>query len=824
MSEVSPRYGPPVQFLVLGPLEVDAGDGPIPLGGPKQRAVLASLLVRANEVVPADTLIGDVWGEDPPDKARNTLQTYVSNLRRTLGNGRLQGRSPGYVLVVDPPEMDAARFDALVREGRRALPLDPAAAVETLEEALALWRGPALADLRDQPSLLPEATRLDELRVQAEADRIEGLLAGGSSAKAVGDLESLVARHPLRERLWELLMLALYREGRQAEALGAYQRARELLADELGIDPSPELSRLQRRILEHDPELDLRGEPLRGYRLLETIGEGSHGVVHRALQPHVGREVAVKVIGPALANDPAFVRRFEAEAQMVARLEHPHIVPLYDYWRDPDGAYLVTRYASGGSLRRRISDEGALPAGTVTLVLDQIGQALATAHRQGVIHRDVKPENVLLDEDGNAYLSDSGIASDTPERAASPASLAPEQIRGERPTPQTDVHGLGVTAFACLSGRHPFDGGSVATILERILHEPLPSVRVERPELPSAVDDVIARATAKEPALRYPDALSFATACRTALDPAAGRVNVSGPAPNPYKGLRPFLEADAADFFGRDALVDRFVERLAEEGDRSRFLGVVGPSGSGKSSAVRAGLIPALRAGALDGSRDWFYVEMAPGSHPLDELEAALLKVAVDAPSNLADSLGDDDRGLTAAVEAAIPRGASRLVLVVDQLEETFTLVEDEAERRMFLDRLAEVDPRLTVVATLRADFYDRPLTYPGFGELLAARTEAVPILSPDELEQAIREPAEQVGVETEPGMVAEVVADVAHQPGALPLVQYALTEAFEHRANGRVTLDTYRGIGGVTGALSARADKLYEDADENGRTAIRQV
>src|SRR5262245_36956349 len=103
MSDVGARYGPPVQFRVLGPLEVDAGDGPIPLGGPKQRAVLASLLVRANEVVPADTLIADVWGEDPPDKARNTLQTYVSNLRRSLGDGRLQGRSPGYVLVVDPP-------------------------------------------------------------------------------------------------------------------------------------------------------------------------------------------------------------------------------------------------------------------------------------------------------------------------------------------------------------------------------------------------------------------------------------------------------------------------------------------------------------------------------------------------------------------------------------------------------------------------------------------------------------------------------------------------------------------------------------------------
>ena len=148
----SPVYGRRVQFRVLGPLEVDAGDGPIPLGGPKQRAVLANLLIRANQLVPADTLIDEIWGDDPPERARHTLQTYVSNLRRALGGDRLQGRSPGYILLVDPFDLDAARFDSLVRDAKEALPVAPTVAVATLDDALALWRGPALADLAERSS------------------------------------------------------------------------------------------------------------------------------------------------------------------------------------------------------------------------------------------------------------------------------------------------------------------------------------------------------------------------------------------------------------------------------------------------------------------------------------------------------------------------------------------------------------------------------------------------------------------------------------------------------------------------------------------------
>ena len=191
-----PVFGGRIQFRVLGPIEVDTGGGPISLGGPKQRAVLAHLLLRANQLVPADTLVDEVWGEDPPEQARNVIQTYVSHLRKAIGRDRIQSHAPGYRLRLDQTELDATRFDELIREARKALPVDPGIAVTTLDDALALWRGPALADLADQPSLVSEAARLDELRLEAQEVRIEGLLAGGSQVRAIGELESLVARHP----------------------------------------------------------------------------------------------------------------------------------------------------------------------------------------------------------------------------------------------------------------------------------------------------------------------------------------------------------------------------------------------------------------------------------------------------------------------------------------------------------------------------------------------------------------------------------------------------------------------------------------------------
>src|ERR671911_1328969 len=219
-------------FRILGPLEVDVGGDTVPLGGPKQRAVLAHLVLRANQLVPAETLIDQIWPEEPPEKARNVVQTYVSHLRKALGHDRIESHGPGYRLRLDPSELDAVRFDALMRDAKKSLPMDPNVAVATLEDALALWRGPALADLADQSSLLAEAARLDELRLEAQETRIEGLLAAGVQARAIGELEALIARHPWRGRPWGPPMLGHHRGRRQAAARRSFQRGRENPADE----------------------------------------------------------------------------------------------------------------------------------------------------------------------------------------------------------------------------------------------------------------------------------------------------------------------------------------------------------------------------------------------------------------------------------------------------------------------------------------------------------------------------------------------------------------------------------------------------------------
>ena len=310
-------------------------------------------------------------------------------------------------------------------------------------------------------------------------------------------------------------------------------------------------------------------------------------------------------------------------------------------------------------------------------------------------------------------------------------------------------------------------------------------------------------------------------AFRRALDPAVtGALETR----NPYKGLRAFAEDDAEDFFGRETLTEHLVERLAQ----TRFLAVVGPSGSGKSSVVRAGLVPRLRAGALPGSERWHVAEMFPGAYPLEELEAALLRVGDKVPGGLLEPLEQDERGLLRAVKRLLADDESELVLVVDQLEEVFTLVEEESRRTQFLALLERAvnDPhaRLRVVVTLRADFYDRPLLYSGFAELLRDYVEALVPLRAEEFERAIAGPAERVGARFEPGLLAELVADVSDEPGALPLLQYALTELYERREGSTLTGDAYRAIGGVSGALAGRAEEIYGGLGEQEQEAARQL
>jgi predicted ATPase/DNA-binding SARP family transcriptional activator len=248
-----------VEFRVLGSLEVVAGGQPLDLGTPRQRTLLALLLVQAGGVVSSDRLVEDLWDGDPPATARHTLQGYVHRLRRVLGADawRLTTRPPGYQLKVSTGELDAQRFQDLATAGRRALVRHhPQAAADQLTAGLSLWRGPLLADLDEVAALEPERARLEALRLTALEDHIEADLALAGHGGLVAELEGLVADHPYRERLWGQLMLALYRSGRQADALQAFHRARQVLDEDLGIEPSRWLRRRQEQILLQDPVLE----------------------------------------------------------------------------------------------------------------------------------------------------------------------------------------------------------------------------------------------------------------------------------------------------------------------------------------------------------------------------------------------------------------------------------------------------------------------------------------------------------------------------------------------------------------------------------------
>lgn len=610
---------------------------------------------------------------------------------------------------------------------------------------------------------------------------------------------------------------------------------------------------------------------IRGYVLRERIGQGGFAAVYRAWQPTVQREVAIKVVLPRFANNPDFIRRFEAEAQLIARLEHLHIVPLYDYWREPDNAYLVMRWLRGGNLYHALSTHGAWDIPSTARLLDQIASALDAAHRHGIVHQDITPANILLDEERNAYLADFGIAKDVLDQErdrllenrlfGSPAYIAPERIMRAPATPQTDIYSLGIVLFHVLTGEVPFEAPTHTSVLRKHLDTPIPLLQTQRADLPDELNLIILQATAKDPEARYRTAQEMAADFRQVAAATLGPDSVwgvgagpvmqgtAGPDPNataqldagtitlteqvplenPYKGLRAFEEADAADFFGRDVLVARLLLRLGEADPLARFLAVVGPSGSGKSSVVRAGLIPELRDGALPGSERWFYARMTPGHDPFGELAQALLGVAVSVPDGLREQLQSGARDLLAVARDILPADGepAELVLVIDQFEELFTLA-GEADRVQMLRNLttavSAAGSNVRVIITLRADFYDRPLQYGVFGKLMRARSEVVLPLDRDDLLAAIVGPAERVGLRLEAGLAEAVAADVHEQPGALPLLQYALTELFDRRRGDTLTLDAYRESGGVFGALARRAEALYTSLDAAEQAAARQL
>jgi WD40 repeat protein/energy-coupling factor transporter ATP-binding protein EcfA2 len=569
------------------------------------------------------------------------------------------------------------------------------------------------------------------------------------------------------------------------EALRAYQAHREVLAGELGLDPPPELAELEGRILVHDEalrELEPGELHLRGYRLGERLGTGRDGTVYAARLPGVDRDIAIRVVPEALANDPGFVRSFDADARQVAALRHPAVVPLYDWWREPGAAYVVMRRMRGGTLRDRVQ-RGPEPAHEVAAVVARIGAALVEATDAGIAHGRVLAESILFDEGGDAYLADFPLGT------------------GGARVPGDDVRDLATVMAEALTGRPP-----TGTTVDGV---------------PADAAEVLTAALAdtEPPALE-----SFVPAVVTALVGETRRPLHERP--NPYKALRAFDEPDADDFFGRDSLIDEILARLSLSGPAGRLVLVVGGSGSGKSSLVRAGLLPRLRRGGAAGSAQWFVAAMVPGASPFEELAEALRRVAVIGSDGLAQELAGGEDAVDRVLRRIVPDGGE-LLLVVDQLEELFTLAGD-GEQRRFLDgvchALSVADSRLRVVATLRADFYDRPLRFERFGTAVGEATVPIAAMSAAELEAAIVDPAEGAGGRVEPALVAELVGAVLHQPAALPSLQFTLYELAERSPDRDLTLAAYRELGGLDAAIAARAEELYGSLDDDARGAVRRT
>lgn len=561
-----------MEYRVLGPTEVLDAGVLVDIGSRQQRALLVLLLLNVNRVVSTERILEEIW-PDHLDGKEKTLWVYISRLRSALEPDReahsrntvLVTRDHGYSLRADVDNIDIHRFERAVEHSRSLTTDHPAAATEGLREALAMWRGDPLEDFTYDDFAQPEIARLTELRLIAIEDRIEADLRLGLHRDVIGELERLVRDNPLRERPVELAMTALYRSGRQAEALRIFQVHRRTIGEELGIEPTPELCRVEEQVLLHDPRLALRD---------------------RETSPVATREIT-----------------------------------------------------------------------------------------------------------------------------------------------------------------------------------------------------------------------------------------------NPFKGLHSFSESDVGTFFGQDRLITNIVRRLA---GGTRLLALVGASGSGKSSVLRAGMIPAIRKGAVGDSDSWLIAQMVPGSRPFTELEAALLRSTLDAPDSLAELLDHPEEGLQRAALRMLPAETGRVMLVIDQFEELFSLVESESERDRFIRNLevALEDPhgRIVIVIALRADFYNRPLEYARFGALLGEGVINTVPLSPDALEAAAEQPAAVSGVHLEPTLLAHLLTDVTGQSGGLPLFQYALTELFDRRSADVLTAQAYEEMGGVKGAITRRAEDLFEAFTADEQIACKQL
>ena len=769
-----------VRFGILGPVEFTDGVKPLSVGGPRQVALLAFLLLNANRAVSVDQLIEALWAENVGSGVK-ALHTSVARLRKVLGtNGSdiepaLKTVSGGYLLAVKPGELDADVFQAGVENGRRALDQGEALdAIRVLREALELWRGPALAEVAYEAFAQSEIRRLEELRLQALEARIEADLQLGHHSRVIAELEALVAGHPGREQLVGQLMIALYRSGRQSESLEAYSRARQALVSEIGVEPGPQLQRLHEAVLRQDSSLEL---PPRAPTLPPELDATSASSL-------VGRDRELSWLTDAWA-------RAEAGAgALIALLGEPGI------GKSRIAAELAGHALATGAIVRYATAKD--PPDVVRGVLEQVPDS-TNPTLLVIDHVDEAPPDMRADLEEVALAAAAApvLVLVLGDEGGSGADLAPAASLVLGPLDQAAVHAIAL--------RYAPGHASADVPAQRLLQasQGIPS-RVHELAREWARSEAARRvkAGAERAALGRLELRSMEVALAddvVELEVASHAVSpeaASGmPTVCPFKGLASFQMADAPYFFGRERLVAELIARLVG----APLLGIVGPSGSGKSSVLRAGLLPALAAGVLPGSESRHQVLVRPGEHPLEELRTAMA--------------GLDEEPV---------------VLAVDQFEEVFTVCVDEDERTTFIDELVNAASsarrRHTVLLAVRADQYGRCAAYPTLSSLLAANHVLVGPMLADDLRRAVECPAQQVGLYVDPELVDALVHDVQGEPGALPLLSTALLELWQRREGRRLRHATYESAGRVHGAVARLGESAFGQLDPAQQKLARRV
>ena len=518
------------------------------------------------------------------------------------------------------------------------------------------------------------------------------------------------------------------------------------------------------------------------------------------------------------------------------------MVAVHDVGELADGRpYFVMEFASGGVLADRMSDRAGVvdPDGLIA-VITALAEGLGALHDAHVVHRDVKPANLLVvstgpareaadhpvtttrrslvDDDERLIVGDLGLAKDQDRTTVSPTILggtpyfrAPEQTRlGADVTAAADVYAATGVLWSLLTGELPPSPDELGPRLEGV---------------PAAWHELFERGLAADPDVRLPTMPEWAAAAMAAVGRASGLVTGLGfrsAAPGttcPYKGLAAFQPEDASLFFGREAFVDELVGRLRS----ARKLVIGGPSGSGKSSLLRAGLIPAVEAGALPGSQNWHVELFTPGPDAVAELRHQLSTLVPDSVIPSVAQLRSDPRSAR-----TIAMSEPGVLLAIDQFEELFTL-NPPADAECFVAVLAElVDPprsQVRVAMSLRADFYGASALYPWLARCISDNQVLVGPMQRAELRRAIEGPAHRVGLRLEEGLADAILDEEGAEPGSLPLVAHALMETWLRRRGSLLTLDGFRAAGGVAGALGQRADELYEmKLDDAERVAARRL